>query len=374
MIDYIRKIIKPKYDTINVVELSAKNLLDNISFIQSKQQKAEIIAVLKSNAYGHGLKEIATILNKSSVKMVAVDSYPEAQIVYKYFKGKVLILSEMPIDAYRYTKINRTEFVVYRSETLKYLSKYGKKAKVHLFYNSGMNREGFSSVEGFVSSNKEYLDKVTVNGFCSHLASADSKSELNAVQESKFIAAYQKLLTLGYKPKHVHLGNSAGLFILKNDIYTAFRTGLSIYGFSPFKYEINELKPVLEVKSKIMHSQVIEKGENVSYNETYVSDGRRNIALVPFGYFEGLDWRLSGKIKLEVLKDKESYFASIAGRICMNILCLDLNNNSYKDGTVIRVVSANNKHSNSVLNISQYTDGIYQTLVKINPGIRRKIV
>lgn len=134
MLNLIRKIIKPKYKTLNQIEINSKNILHNLEYIQSLQEQAEIFPVLKSNAYGHGLKEICHILKKTNIKMVAVDSFPEAQVVYKYFPGKVLILGEMPLKAYSYCKLKRTEFIVYNKETLKYLSRYGKKAKIHLFF------------------------------------------------------------------------------------------------------------------------------------------------------------------------------------------------------------------------------------------------
>ena len=122
MIQFIKQLIKPKYDTLNVVKIKADNLLANFNYLSSLQERAEIFPVLKSNAYGHGLKEVCQILDKSKAKMLAVDSYPEAQIAYKYFKGKVLIIGEMPLKAYSYTKINRSEFVVYSSDLLKYLA------------------------------------------------------------------------------------------------------------------------------------------------------------------------------------------------------------------------------------------------------------
>lgn len=104
MIDFIRKIVKAKYQTLNTVEIIKNNLLQNIEYLYSLQKQAEIFPVLKSNAYGHGLKEVCQILNSSKVKMVAVDSFPEAQIVYSNFKGKVLFLNEMPLKVYKYVK------------------------------------------------------------------------------------------------------------------------------------------------------------------------------------------------------------------------------------------------------------------------------
>lgn len=360
---------------MNVIEINANNILANLSYLQSLQQQAEIFPVLKSNAYGHGLKEICKILNSTKIKMVAVDSYPEAQIVYRYFKAKVLILGEMPLKAYDYANFAKTEFVVYREETLKYLTRYGKKAKVHLFFNSGMNREGIKDINQFLKLNKNRLEKIDLVGFCSHLASADDEnSKLNKKQEENFLKALNILHQAGFSPKYVHLGNSAAIFNFKNDIYTAFRAGLAFYGYSPFTdKETKELKPALEIKSKIIFTQDLEPGESVSYNETYISPSKTKIAIIPFGYFEGLDRRLSNKISLEVI-DNNKFLAKVVGCICMNISCLDLANNNISERAVVKIISSDPKAINSLKSISSLVGGVYEFLVKIQGSIRRKIV
>lgn len=376
MLDFIRKIIKAKYDTLNLVEISANNLIHNFNFLQQLHPEAEIFPVLKSNAYGHGLKEVCQILNRSTAKMVAVDSYPEAQIVYKYFKAKVLILGEMPLEVYHYTKFKKTEFVIYSQDNLKELAKYGKKAKIHLFLNSGMNREGISDISSFIKENRDILNKVDIVGFCSHLASADDyNSELTDKQEFKFLEALKILRNNGFNPKYIHLGNSAGIFRLKGKEYTAFRAGLSFYGYSPFKNNREEaLKPALEIKSKITHIQKIKASESVSYNEKFIAQQDSNIALIPFGYFEGLDRRLSNNIYFEVISNKEKFLAKIAGTVCMNICCLDLKNCEAKKGDVVKIISSNILDKNSFYHLAEITGSIYELLVRIHGGIRRKIL
>jgi len=146
MINFFRQLLKPKYETLNKIEIDAKKIIANFNYLKEQQGSAEIFPVLKSNAYGHGLKELCLILNHTAAPMVIVDSFPEAQIAWRYFKRKVLILGEMPFKAYSYCDFKRIEFVIYNSETLKYLSGYGKRAKVHLFINSGMNREGIKNI------------------------------------------------------------------------------------------------------------------------------------------------------------------------------------------------------------------------------------
>jgi len=381
MINFFRRLLKPKYETLNKIEIDAKKILANFNYLKERQGSAEIFPVLKANAYGHGLKEICLILNKSLAPMVTVDSFPEAQIAWKYFKKKILILGEMPLRAYDYCNFKRTEFVVYSEKTLKYLAKHGKKAKIHLFYNSGMNREGIKNIEQFVATNKKYLDLVDVVGFCSHLSSAEEVSVFNQEQEDSFFKGLMTLREAGYFPIWIHLGNSAATLTLKNNLLTAFRPGLSLYGYDPANnlegsgaFLSSKLQPALKITSTIIHIQSLVANEPVSYNASYRAPKDTNIAIVPFGYFEGLDRRLSNKAEFLIV-GKNPMWARVAGKICMNMSCLDVDHGDVLQGDKVVIVSDNIHHRNSVLTLSGLCQTIpYEFLVKLQSNIRREII
>lgn len=382
MINFFRQLIKPKYETLNKIEIEAKKIIRNFNYLKAQQGSAEIFPVLKSNAYGHGLKEMCQIFNHTSAPLVIVDSFPEAQIAWRYFKRKVLILGEMPLEAYKYCNLKRTEFTIYNSETLKYLVRYKKRAQVHLFVNSGMNREGIKDLSKFIEINKKYLDRVEVVGLCSHLASADEKSILNQVQEREFMNALDTLRSNGYFPRWVHLGNSAGLLTLHNKLLTAYRPGLALYGYNPFsdseesEFEENKfLQPALRVISRVISTQKLLADETVSYNESYRASKETNIAVIPFGYFEGLDRRLSNKAEFLVLSLSSQIWASVAGKVCMNLTCLDLLDQTAQKGDTVVVVSNNREDRNSVLKLSRLMNTIpYEFLVRLQANIRREII
>lgn len=378
MLNFLRKLIKPKYETLNKIIISADNVLSNLQYLKDLQPTAEIFPVLKSNAYGHGIKEICQILNRTAVPLIAVDSFPEAQIAYRYFKGKILILGEMPLRVYRHCRFKRTEFVVYNEETLKYLARFGKQVSLHLFVNSGMNREGIKDLANFLIKNKKYLDQVEVTGLCSHLASADKESVLNQVQEDNFAAALNTLRANGFFPRWVHLGNSAAIFSLDNNLLTAYRPGLALYGYSPFNDEDGRdlpLKPALQVFSHIISLQDLQAGESVSYNEDYRVAKPTRIAVIPFGYFEGLDRRLSNQAEFLIQTEENDFWAKVAGRVCMNLTCLDINNQEAKLGDLVQIVSDDSDDPNSVLNLADLMETIpYEFLVKLQANIRREVI
>ncbi len=378
MLDFLRKLLRPKYPTLNKIEIRGANIIANYKYLQSLQSTAAIFPVLKSNAYGHGLKEIAKLLNKTSAPIVAVDSFPEAQVVYKYFKRDVLILGEMPHHAYKYLHFSKTEVVVYNTDTLKYLSRFGKKIKIHLFINSGMNREGIQNFGTFLLKNKDYLDRVSIVGICSHLASADEVSPLNKRQELIFIEAVEKLRSAGYFPRWVHLGNSAAIWTLHNKLLTAYRTGLALYGYNPLidnKEPEEFLKPALQLFSHIIAIQNLKAGETVSYNENYQTKVPTQIALIPFGYFEGLDRRFSNRASFLVKSSQEEFIAQVAGNVSMNLTCLLVGSHTVALGNIVNIISNDSSAINSVHNLAGLIGTVpYELLVRLQANIRREVV
>ncbi|MCF7794809.1 alanine racemase [Patescibacteria group bacterium] len=380
IIDSLKAYRKPKYDTLNIIKIQKNNLLHNLKVLQEERPQSQIIPVLKANAYGHGLKEICQIL-KGKVKMVAVDSFPEAQVAYKYFKGDVLIIGEMPLKAYAYTKLSKTEFCIYNYKTLRHIAtKFGKKAKIHLFVNTGMNREGIKDLTKFIKDNSFYLNKVQVTGLASHLASAETLSNFNDTQEDNFAKALEIMQKNGYKDLKTHLGNSAGVFTLKGE-YSAYRAGIGFYGYNNIdldheKYKIaKKLKPALRVYSQIVSLQKIKAQEIVSYNENFSAQKDTTIATVPFGYSEGLPRHLSNQGKIKVITKDKTFFTQISGNVCMNLTCLDLDTNNAQIGDKVQIVSSLNSDDNSFVNISKLADTIiYEPLIRLAANIRREII
>lgn len=380
MISKIRKIMKPKYETLNKIEIKRTSIIANYQLLKNQQPAATIIPVLKSNAYGHGLAEMCQILNDTKAEMVAIDSFPEAQIAYRYFKRKILILGEVPDSAYSYCRIARTDFCVYNRSSLLSLAKLGR-ARIHLFYNSGMNREGIQDLEKFLVENRLILKKLEVVGFCSHLASADEDSNLNNKQLNHFLQGLDILESHGYAPQYIHLGNSAAIFTVKERRLTAFRSGFALYGYNPLDLRHNsyqlasKLQPALRLLSSIVSISDIKKGDSVSYNETYKATEDTRVAIIPFGYYEGLSTKLSNKASFLCCKGDKKYSLKIIGKVCMNMSCLNISDYDIKIGDKVEIISWNKQDINSIVNLSKMAEQIpYEFLVKIQGNIRREVV
>jgi len=379
MINKIRQIIKPKYETLNRIEVSQKEILDNYYLLKNKQPQAAIFPVLKSNAYGHGLRELCQILNGSEAPFVVVDSFPELQVTNRYFKKKTLILGEMSDKAYSYADFKKNEFCVYTKKSLAILAGLGR-AKIHLFINSGMNREGIKDLKKFLTENRELLKKVEITGFCSHLAASEEDGDFNKRQLDKFLSDLKILRSEGFNPKWIHLGNSAAIFTFSVPELTAFRSGLALYGYNPFPKDSGNfskaeaLKPSLRVISKVVSIQELEAEEIVSYNGTYQANCSERIATIPFGYYEGLPRSLSNLAEFVWEKEGKRQYLKIAGKVCMNLCCLVAGSSKIEIGDEIEIISKNKNDKNSLENLSKLAGQIpYEILIRLQSNIHRII-
>jgi len=127
---------------MNMIYVDRSAILDNYTLLKKLQPQAELFPVLKSNAYGHGIKHIAKILNKTDAPYLVVDSYPEYMLVKKYSKKNILLLGETLPENYRHFDYKKVTFCVYNIKSLEALGRSGKPVKIHLFVNTGMYREG----------------------------------------------------------------------------------------------------------------------------------------------------------------------------------------------------------------------------------------
>ena len=176
MFDFIKRLFKPKVVPMNVLHINKKALLDNFVYLKSLKPQARIFPVMKSNAYGHGLDQFLQVYKKIDVPYIVVDSFPEYSVVVRHSKHNVLVLGETYTKNYKEFDLKRTAFAVYNVETIHGLAKLKKNLNVHLFFNTGMNREGIQlhMLMNVLEALKRY-PQIGVEGVMSHFHSADSK-------------------------------------------------------------------------------------------------------------------------------------------------------------------------------------------------------
>jgi alanine racemase len=381
MIKRIRNLLAPKIQSMNWVELDSAALVSNYHYLQSLHPDDVLIPVLKSNAYGHGLREICRILKKVKPDLVAVDSYPEYQIVRDGLSSDILIIGEMDHSAYRQLDPKRAVLAVYRVDTLQHLIGLGKKWRIHLFLNTGMNREGLQQDQLDEFLTLLQWSQIQLEGVMSHLAYGDSDDvSLINPQVERFKTMYDVVLSYGFSPTYRHINNSGGLLSCDDDFWTAHRSGLALYGYnpinplgsavSPLSGGTQILQPVMSVWSSVVAIQQVSDGMGVGYDGTWTAWDDEMIATIPFGYMEGL-WRAVNNH----WKIKHAWgYLDCAGRISMNLSSW-VAGDAVQVGDEVCVISDNLWDDNSFVALAEQCGTIvYEVLVRIDRGMRRKII
>jgi len=378
MLWFLRSLFSPSVTPMNIIWLRKKVLLQNLVYLQSLQPQSAIFPVLKSNAYGHGLKQITKMLSRTDVPYIAVDSYPEYVVVKKHSSLPILILWETLLENYKKFDHKNTTFCVYNIWTIRYLWRLGKKTKIHLFFNTGMNREGIQEdILPTLINELQSHPNLIIEWVLSHFFDADNMSNTTINHQIQtFKRMYYKILDAWFTPHRRHIGNSAAMFKITDDFFNAYRPWLALYGYNPLDIQDslykhgNNLLPVLSITSRVMSLQTVRPGEWVSYHHEYRPSDKETVATIPFWYAEGLARTASGKI---FIKYRKTFFHQV-GTICMNLSTYVVDD-SVHIGDEIEIISDNPRAKNSMMNLAEQTGTIvYESLVKLDKGIRREIV
>lgn len=377
MFNLLRKIFTPTVQPMNKILVSKKNILYNLSYLQSLKKNYAIFPVLKSNAYWHWLKQITKILNKTDVPYLAVDSYPEYVVIKKNSKKQILLLWETLDRNYRKFNYKRVTFCVWNVSTIEYLGNLNKQIRIHLFINTWMNREWIDSegLDNILELLKQF-PKLEVTWVLSHLHSADSVSDYYLKDQINiFKDMYYKIINSWHTPLRRHIWNSAGLLKIEDDFFNSYRPWLALYGYNPLdsqdpKFKLWEkLKPALSIISTITAIHRLNYWEAVSYNATYTANETTKTATIPFGYAEWLPRNTSNKL---IFKIRKNYFRQV-WTICMNMCCClaDWTTQAWEE---IELISNDPKSKNSLKNLAEQSGMIvYEVLVKLDKSTRREI-
>lgn len=367
------------FDTLNNIYIDSSAIISNYNFFKTQLPNHQFWPVLKANAYGHGIEEIATILNKVRPDFLVVDGYYEALKIWKVNpQQKVLLIGAILPTNYPIINYAKTSLMVSDESVLSLLAKQSKEVNIHLKINSGFNRQGISieEIESFCQTLRKYPN-IKLEGVMSHLANADEKdNSFNKKQEEIFDQALSIIKKNGFKPKYKHLSATAGVFTTRNKNTNAVRLGIGLYGYNPLPinhkmYKKIKIRPALTLTSSITNINYLEKGDQVSYGGTFVVPKKMTVGVLPLGYYEALDRKLSnqGYIKLA------NKLYPIVGRICMNMTIFDLGESKASLYDQVKVISTNPSDKNSVGQIAQMVDTIpYEVLTRLSENIRRTIV
>jgi len=374
-IDRLLRKLEKGYATHNRIEVSRLALLHNLSLFENLSGMPAI-PVLKGNAYGHGITLVAEALKSRKLPYLAVDGYFEALRIREVSKQPVLVMGAILPANYKRLKYDNFAFVVHDAASIRALGATGKRVKVHLEANSGMNRYGarLGEITKLTTLVLGYKNLV-LEGVMSHLADSDGSdpATVDAAVE-QFDSCVDMVKAAGAKPTIFHIAQSAGSFKAKSRYANAFRLGVGLYGINPFPRshtlhaQLKNLRPALKLVSTITKVIDLKRGDKVSYNYTFTVPRDMKIAVLPLGYYEGVDRALSnaGVVKIGLR------FIPIVGRVCMNHTMIGLGAIAAKVGDEVVVYSDNPADKNAIDNLAHDHNLFnYNLLTALSSDVRR---
>ena len=314
-------------------EISLNNLRNNLSIVRSCiRRDVKIMAMVKANAYGHGLYEISSELLKQGVEYLGVAFLEEGIYLRKCgITAPIVVLGAINTDQIvEFIKhdIEITSSSIDKSAAIAAVAKnMGKEAKVHLKIDTGMERIGvhWNHAERFIETSYE-CKSMTIKGICSHFAKAETDLDFTYQQLNRFESVLNMMEKKRLLPELIHIANSAGVMNYKNSHYTMVRPGIMLYGYNPngylpdVRFGDRKLKPVMTLKTKVAYFKVVQAQTGISYNHTYTTGKQTRIVTLPIGYGDGYVRQLSNKGDV-IIRGKKY---PVVGTICMDQCMVDI--------------------------------------------------
>lgn len=366
-------LFKKTYIPLNTIEVSAAALKSNYEYLRSTSGLA-IAPVLKSNAYGHGLVLTAKVLDPVGAPFFCVDSIYEAyELLKAKIKTPILIIGYVHPENLRVKKLPFS-FAVSTQTALEAVLKYQSHAGIHVFVDTGMHREGFPMEQLPDLIRLITSKKIKIEGLMSHFAAAENFNALTQKQIANFQQVQELFHSAGVHPKWIHMANSSGLLHYKNykgKIGNMGRAGIALYGIDPERSD-KQLQPALRFRSTLVQIKDLAKGEASGYDFTFTAKKAMKIGVIPAGYNDGVDRRLSNSGFAKIDKT----YCAIIGRVSMNLTMIDISAvKSPKIGDRVEIFSTNPKAKNSVSEAAAISRTIaYDLLVRLATSTRRIIV
>lgn len=368
------------------VEIDSQAAKHNYKIFRSLiNKKNQLMAVVKSNAYGHGLVEFSKLTDSFGIDWFGVDSIVEAErLRQEGIKKPILVLGPTLPSKFFDASDKDIFLTVSNFEMLKSLLKTKSCPKFHLKVDTGMHRQGFylediSEVIKLLHASSFMLHDC-LTGLYTHFASAKDINypTFTLKQVENFNKAVNLFEKAGFKNLVKHAAATGGTMISPKYHFDMARIGIGLYGLWPsleLKIQLADkikLKPVLSWKTVLMENKSVKKGDFIGYDlsEQIVRDGQ--IGIIPIGYWHGFDRGLSSVGEV-IIKEKRS---KILGKVSMDMAVVDLTEiPKAKIGEIATIIGRNGREEITAEEIAKKIGTIsYEVVTRINPLIKRIII
>lgn len=360
------------------IELRADRLLRNLQTLQDRSGQTDVLAVIKANAYGHGLEEVASIL-AGKVAYFGVATLREAlQLKEHHPRTPVFLFGHLfshELPAALLGGITLSVSTLEKAREISALSEsLDRKTSVHVKIDTGMGRMGIPAREA-VSSLEEMmkLKGLMLDGIYMHFPTAEKNDTFRGTQLQEFRSMLQRLERKNIAFRFRHAKNSAAVLTLKDPLFNMIRPGLTLYGIypDPTLKDMAHFEPVLSLKSRIVLVKKIRAGESVGYGREFISKQDTTVAVLPFGYSQGYPY--TAWKKASVLFHGRRY--PLAGKVSMDYIAVDLGSAEAKEGDTVTLLGEDQKERITAEDVAAWAGTIpYEIVTRLNSNLPRMIV
>ena len=322
------------------VDLAA--IRHNVKVLQNLAKNSEVMAVVKADAYGHGLIPVAKAARQGGATWLGTALLEEAiSLRNSGDSGRILTWLGSPNDKWQECidlgiDVSVTSIEI-ASEVIKAAKKIGKKAKIHIKVDTGLGRNGVMPND--LADLTSLLEEATANGLVevvavwTHFALADAPSSPTIAKQLEVLdASFKFVESRGFKNLMKHAANSAATLTSPHTHFDLVRPGIAVYGITPGgevgKASEFGLRPAMTLKAQAALVKDVPAGHGISYGAEYVTKQNTKIALIPLGYADGIP-RIAGN-KGPVLANGKKF--SVAGRVCMDQFVIDIGDLDFSTG------------------------------------------
>lgn len=384
--------LKPSF-----IELDEEALVTNLAYLRKLAGRGvKISSVIKGNAYGHGISSYLPMAEKCGLNHFSVFSADEAEKALKCRTNPetdIMIMGMIRENEMEWAIENKIEFYLFETGRLDAAiaaaKKTGKKARVHIQIETGMNRTGFEARnwEKAFKKIKAHSSQLELKGICTHYAGAESVANFYRIQhqDKKFREALEMAKSILGKLPPVHAASSAAFLTLPEMHYDMVRIGIAQYGFWPSRETymhqlkrnlvvrgLDPLQRVMTWKSEIMSTKCVEEGDFIGYGNVFMAGRDMRIATVPIGYSHGFGRDLTNSGHVLIRGER----AGVVGQVNMNMITVDITNiDTAQKGDTVVLIGRQGDDEITVASFGEMTNNLnYEVLTRIPSEIPRERV
>ena len=353
-------------------------------------------AVIKGNAYGHGIEYLVPMAEECGVRHFSVFSADEALKAFNAQESgsTIMIMGMIDNDQMDWAVEHGIECYIFENDRLLQAAqsarKIGQKARIHLQIETGMNRTGLErrDLGETVKILREQSNLLDLAGLCTHFAGAESVGNYLRIQQQikSFKAVSRWFKIKGFTFEKYHTACSAALLNYPETKMDMVRVGIAHYGFWPnretymnvlkknrsFKDIEDPLQRVISWKSKVMSIKKVEAGEYIGYGSTYLANRDMTIATVPIGYTHGFKRDLTNKGIVLVKGER----AQVVGLVNMNMITIDISDiNGVQKGDEVIIIGEQGEQTITVASFSDLSENMnYEVLTRLPGDLPRSVI